>query len=104
MASGEIHKGDIGTILEFTITDQDGVVVDVSSASTKQIFLRSPYGKILTKTAAFTTTGGDGKIKYVTISGDIDAPGEWKAQAYVVTSAGSWKTDSTTFTVYANIS
>ena len=104
MASGEVHNGDIGTVFEFTITDQDGVVVDISSATTKQIFIKSPYGRTQTKTASFTNSGSDGKIKYTTVSGDINAIGDWILQAYVVTSAGSWKTDWTTVTVYANIS
>lgn len=103
MAAGEIHVGDIGTVIIFTITDQDGAIVDVSTASTKQVFLRRPSGSVLTKTASFTTNGTDGKIQYTTISGDINMAGNWYAQAYVVTAAGSWKSDSSTIIVYGNI-
>lgn len=103
MAAGEIHNGDIGTVIEFTITDQNGTVVDVSTASTKQILLRTPYGKTMTKTAVFSSTGVDGKIKYVTVSGDINAAGDWTAQAYIITSAGSWKSDLNAISVYANL-
>ena len=102
MASGEVHKNDIGTL--FLVTIYDGAaVVDISGATTKQILFRKPTATILTKTASFTTDGTDGQIDYTTISGDLDTTGTWEIQAKVITSAGTWFSDKGSFEVYPNV-
>lgn len=103
MAADEIHKGDIGTILEATIKDQDSAVVDISAASTKTIKLMKPDGTVESKVGAFVTDGTDGKMKYVTISGDLDTVGSWRIQGYVVLSSGEWHSDKDEFTVHSNL-
>ncbi len=103
MAKGEVHMGDVGTVFIATITDQDGVVVDVSAASVKQILFRAPYGKVLTKNATLTTDGKDGKIQYTTVANDLDATGKWSRQGHVTIGAGEWKSDITQFDVYGNL-
>lgn len=102
MAEGEIHVGDIGTVLRVTVQDDDEVV-DLSTATIKIIYLEKPAGTKLTKTAVFTTDGSDGKIQYVTIAGDLDAAGWWKIQAHVTLPAGSWYSDWQPFRVHANL-
>lgn len=103
MAADEIHVGDIGTI--FILTIKDGAsTIDVSAASTKTIKFLKPDGTAVSKTAAFTTTGADGKIQYTTIANDLTPAGAWKIQGYVVLSAGSWHTDMTEFVVHPNVS
>ena len=47
-----VHNADIGTIFELTITDEDGVVIDVSTASTKYIYFQKPDGTKVKETAA----------------------------------------------------
>lgn len=101
--SASITAGDVGTVIRYTIKDQDGVVVDISTATTKQIILRSPAGKKLTKTATFTTSGTDGKIQYSTQAGDIDTPGVWSRQAKIVLPGGTFYTDILTFPVEVNL-
>jgi hypothetical protein len=98
----EIHVGDIGTDLEITVTE-NSVALDISTAAVRQIILRKPSGASLTKTATFSTDGVDGKIYYSTISGDIDIPGIWGAQAYI--ELPDWKgyTETSTFPVEANL-
>lgn len=98
-----ITAGDIGSVLRYTIKDQDGIVVDVSAASEKSIILLSPTGKKYTKTATLTTTGTDGQIEYTIQAGDLDAPGTWLRQAKVVVPAGTFFTGVTSFDVVANI-
>lgn len=101
MAS-EIHEGDIGTKLLVTVTD-DGSVVDISSASSLSIFIRKPNGTILTRTGVLETDGTDGKMYYITVSGDLDKAGNYKIQGQVVLPAGSYYTSTATFKVHCNL-
>lgn len=98
----EIHVGDIGTTFVVTLMDRT-TVVDISAASTMQIILKPPKGAKLTKTATHVTDGEDGKMKYPTIAGDLNVPGQWQIQAYIVLSGGSWRSSKATFEVFANL-
>ena len=94
-----VHNADIGTIFRLTITDTAGVVIDVSTASTKFIYFQKPDGTKVKETAAFYTDGTDGIIQYTSVSGDIDQTGLWQVQGYVETSDGKFFTQKTTFSV-----
>ncbi len=98
----EIHVSDIGTILRNTIKN-DNVVVDISTATTKNILLKKPAGSLLTKAGVFTTDGTDGQLEYVTISGDLDESGVWQIQAYIVIGSGEWHSDIKEFSVFPNL-
>jgi len=100
---GQIHVGDIGTSFEVTLLDENNVAVDVSSAITKELIFMSPLTKRMDKTAAFVSTGVDGKIKYVTVASDLDEPGPWKLQAKIVLVTGTWYSNIHSFTVYENL-
>lgn len=98
-----IQVGNIGTVIRLTVKE-DGVAVDVSSASsTKQIILGKPDGTSLTKNASFTTDGSDGKVEYTTIDGDLSLPGWWTAQAYVVMTGFTGHSEVVKFFVHPNI-
>lgn len=103
MAANEIHKGDIGTILEVTIKDGP-LVVDISTATTKNILLKPPTGALMTKAGVFVTDGTDGKIKHTTISGDLSVVGVWQVQGHAVTPDGDWHSDIKKFSVHDNLS
>lgn len=103
MASQEIHVGDVGTVLERTVTD-NGVVVNISSATVRQFKLRKPSGAVLTKTAMFSSDGSDGKLRYTTIADDIDQAGQWSLQVYLEMPTGKWNSDVAVFDVYPNLS
>ena len=98
------HVGDIGTTIILTV-QEDGVAVNISTATVKQIKLRkNPSGITKIFTAAFVTTGADGKIKYVTTAvSDLDEAGTWEAQAYIELPTGKWNSDPANFTVEANL-
>ena len=106
MGANEIRKSDIGT--QFTVTIKDGAsVVDISAASgvaDKQITFKKPGGDTLTKNAAFVNTGTDGKMKYTTVSGDLNKDGTWRLQGKVAIGGNSWSTDIHTFKVHKNLS
>lgn len=104
--SGEFHVGDVGTevviqVVEWDEGEGEYVPVNVSAATAKTVYLTKPDGTVLTKTAAFDTTGTDGKIKYATVSGDLSVAGTWKVQGYVAGVGGTWSgsTLETTFVV-----
>lgn len=102
MSANEIHVGDIGT--RITLTFKDGTsVVDISGASTKQVWIADPDGNVAKKTGTFTTDGTDGKIYYDLVANDIDAAGNWSVQGYIVTASGTWYSDVKAMKVYANV-
>lgn len=101
MAS-QIHEGDIGTKLLITVTD-DGQVVDISSAISLSIFIKKPDGTILTRVGSLETDGTDGKMYYITVSGDLDKAGSYKIQGQVVLPSGSYYTSTATFKVHCNL-
>ena len=100
--SSEIHVGDIGTQLIVTIKD-DGVVVDISTASTLQIIIKKPDGVSYTKSGLLYTDGTDGKMYYNSTSGDFDTPGNYKLQGKVVLAGGTYYTSISDFKVYCNL-
>ena len=96
----DVFKNDVGTVLEATILDSAGAVIDVSTATTKTLKLVKPSGAVLNKTATFTTDGSDGKIRYATIANDLDSVGTWRIQAYIELGASNkFHTSVTTFEV-----
>ena len=94
---------NIGVAFKATIKE-DGVAVDVSAASTKQLKFKRPDGSSFTKTATFVTDGTDGKIQYVTVDGDLNMAGAWTQQGYVA-GVGGFTGHSTkrSFNVDSNI-
>ena len=100
--STDIRVADIGVTFKITITDCD-TAVDISTASTKQIWLYKPDGTVLTKTASFFTDGTDGIITYTTVSGDIDIAGFWRIEAYVVMGTSEYHSEIERFRVYNHL-
>lgn len=98
----EIHCLDIGVNFLVTIKDGDNVV-NISSATTKQLIFQKPSGSNLTKDATFYTNGTDGILSYVSIDGDLDEVGFWKVQGYIVLGSNEWHTDIADFRVHRNL-
>lgn len=98
----EIHQEDIGTILETTIKN-DNAPVDISIATTREILLKKPSGALLTRTGILVTDGTDGKMKYTTISGDLDEVGVWQIQGHIIIPDGEWHSDIKDFSVFSNL-
>ena len=101
-AKEEIHLGDIGTSLQLEIVE-DGVALDISTATSLKMRFQKPSGSTLDKDASFVTDGSDGLIRYVTVSGDLDEAGTWTRQAFM--QIGSWHGQSSRvqFVVRGNI-
>lgn len=101
MPKNEIHKGDIGTVFEFTIKDGTNVV-DLSAA-TMEIYLRFASGSVITRTCVLLTDGTDGKMKYTTVSGDLSESGDLAIQGKITIGTGVWKTDIQNVRVFENL-
>jgi hypothetical protein len=101
--AANVHVGDIGTAFEATIVDQTGAIVNVSGASTKEPWFQRADGSTLAKAAVFTTDGTDGKIRYLSVAGDLTSPGPWAVQGHVIISGGEWHSDLYSFTLYPNL-
>lgn len=99
----EIHVSDIGTEFILTIKDCDENIIDISNATSMNIFFKKPNGDTITRVGAFYTDGTDGKMSYTIIDGDIDEVGSWKIQAQVVAVNGTWKSSFKAFKVHRNL-
>lgn len=83
MASlGTVRQGDVGTVFEITIVDENGAV-DISNSATRYIVFGRPVVGWFSRLADFSTDGKDGKIRYKTQPGDINVTGEWRIQGRV---------------------
>ena len=94
----DLHKGDIGTAIQVTVTLEDGTT-DISAATTRTIKVRRPDGTTASWTASFDTDGTDGVLTYTTIAGDLPQAGAWSGQAYLVFPTGTWHSEPFDFTV-----
>jgi hypothetical protein len=103
MAANEIHIGDIGTIFEVTLMDNE-VVVPIDAATLMEIIFVKPDKTKVVNTAVLTSDGLDGKMQYViALASELDTKGGWKIQGRVVLPTGTWSTDIDKFKVYENL-
>ncbi len=102
MASERIQVEDTGTSIRIRV-QEDNADIDISTATDMQIFLKKPSGTTETKTGSFVTDGTDALMHYVSVSGDIDEVGTWKAQGWVSLPQGDFFTEVASFKVNRNI-
>lgn len=98
----DVRLNDIGTAFTATIRDESGVVVNIAGG-TFQMRFRKPDATVVDKTATLVTDGSDGKIQYVSISGDIDQSGEWRVQGVVTLSGSTFRSTIKRFNVGKNL-
>lgn len=96
-----IQVGNVGTVFRLTVKE-DGVPVDLSAASVKNILFGRPDGTSLSKAASFTNTGVDGKIQYASVANDLNQPGWYEIQAQITVGSFQGKTEVRKFFVYPN--
>ncbi len=95
----EVHKSDVGTRFEITVTESD-VILDISLGTSLLIVFKKPGGEEVSNTATFTTDGSDGKIDYTTLlTSELDEAGVWYMQGRVTISGKTWSTEKSTFVV-----
>ena len=102
----ELHYNDIGTVILTTITDcvsGTSSPLNISSATSIFLVLKSPSGTSYNKVAVFKTDGTDGKVQYTTLDGDLIEVGTWRIQAIVNFATSSFRSNVKTFKVYENL-
>ena len=97
-----IQVGAVNLLIQLAIREGYGVL-DVSSATTKQLIIKKPNGVKITGDASFQTDGTDGLIYYRTVAGDLDQAGTYNVQAYIEMPSFSGYTTPTSFQVASNI-
>jgi len=99
----EVHLNDIGTAFEVTVTSDGVTPLDISGATTKEYFFRTPHNVLKTFTADFKTDGTDGVLTYTTEDGDLNFVGLWTLQAHIITPDGEWRSNLEEFRVHRNL-
>lgn len=81
----EIETVAYGSIVDFVFLLRDadtGAIIDISDATLLEVTFRRPTGTEFTVTATLFTDGTDGKMRYITLAGDLNAVGIWQKQPY----------------------
>ena len=95
--------GDVNTELIVQFLDGTGAVIDISTASVKQIVLKRPAvggtHAVLVKTASLYTDGTDGKAVYRTVTGDFSVAGFYEIEGYAEIGANEFTTAGEQFPV-----
>ncbi len=77
--------GDVGVQIAVTLFDAStNAAKDISAATTTEFKLRKPDATVVTWSASFATDGTDGRLAYVTITGDLDQAGVWLLETRIV--------------------
>jgi hypothetical protein len=85
--------GGVGIPLRATIIDPATCApLDISSATTLEFWTRKPDATVATWTASFVTDGTDGRIEYITQSGDLDTAGTWILEARIAGGGQDFRT------------
>lgn len=92
----------INLLIKLEIREGYGVL-DISSATTKNIIISKPNGNIINTIATFLTDGSDGMIYYKTVLGDLNQAGTYGIQAYIDMPSFTGYSIPTNFVVYDNL-
>ena len=99
----DVRVGDIGTVVRITIVDENEEAMNLSTASSKLIYLRKPNRDVLTKTASFYTNGTDGILQYTAVTGDWSVAGHWAVEAKVVIGTATYNSEIGSFLVKGTV-
>lgn len=85
--------------LVFTITDQDGVIVDLSLVSSHNIDIRNKNGDYITVAGILPGGGADGVLSHELSPSQLSVKGIWEAQALIVDGAKEYPANIISFRV-----
>ena len=107
MSKPVIQQGAIGVVFVFTVKDELGAIVDLSTATQLDAVFRANQGAT-SKTfgGVLTTDGTDGKFQYTTAATtDLDEPSTcWQRQGFVQLPGGyEGRTEVRSFVVKPNL-
>lgn len=106
MAVPVYYTGDTWPPLSGTAKDASGVAVDLSTSTSMRMVAKQVDGAaVIAGTAAFVSTGSDGKWKYVWQSGDLATAASYCPELEVTWGTGrieTFRDDAVTFLVKAD--
>lgn len=92
--AGKIYVGSTGVILEVTTG------IDITGATTTTLKVKKPDDTLVTWTATIYTAA-TGVLRYTVVANDLDQPGDYHLQAYVVLSGKIYYGETALLSVYA---
>lgn len=105
MSDKGIHVGDTVTFV-LTVTDVvTSAIIPITGFTTLEMTFTRPddAGTTFVVNASLLTDGSDGKMEYTTLTTDLNMPGRWQVQGFVVVPSGQWHTSTTVFKVFKNL-
>lgn len=94
-----VRLNDSGFSIRLRIKDNDGNIMDLSSASVKRFDFNKPDRTTMSKSASFFTDGTDGILSYITSTAEINQLGIWEIQAYLEMGGGEFTSTIVRFKV-----
>jgi|SRR3990172_3647965 len=98
----EMHLLDEGTIIKFTIKEQ-GVPIDLTDAELIELLFQKKDRTTFVRDALVYGDPTLGIAYCLSLEGEFDQKGDWKAQVYIEYSSGKWHTAVAEFKVEENI-
>ena len=95
--------GDVGVALVVQVLDQNGNVINIAGAASLTIKLLAPDGTSADKVASLYSDGRDGKMVYVTQSGDLAQAGLYQVQGKLTLNGTPKSTRLAGLTVAVNV-
>lgn len=94
MPTGKVHTGDTNTDFQLFVQDTEvtgvNTIVDLSTATTKQMVFTDPDGiETIVSASALNGSGTDGILRYINTSIPITKTGFWKYRAKLTLTGGS---------------
>ena len=96
------HVADEGTLILKTVKE-DGVVVDISTASALLYVFTGPGNARSTIVPTFVTDGTNGELTGTSTASTWTVAGKWKEQVQITMPSGSWSTIAETRIVQAKL-
>ena len=94
-----IRLEDVGVDIRLQVKNDDGNIVDISTAAIKEYQFIKPDRNTYKVNADFVTDGKDGLLSYITVIDEINQEGLWELQLYIVFNAGSFHSTKIRFRV-----
>jgi hypothetical protein len=98
------QKDSIGSQLEVEVLQNCSTnILDISTATLKEIVIQRPDKTKITRSAIFLTDGTDGVVYILTIAGDLTLEGTYYIQAYIEMPSWQGNTEIGEFEVEDNL-
>lgn len=100
----DAHVGDEGTILRFTIKENNQPLPETAWCNVKKLRMKKKNREVIERDLNFWTTGSDAMVYYQLQTDDVDSKGGWILQLYVeMAGVGKWHTTKVNFEVDDNL-